>query len=71
MKSRPKLKTLNRFDLPVIIGMKISLCGAYMGMAHQCLDGSKVVPIIQEGRSKGMTNNMGMDSLLNQSPLCH
>jgi hypothetical protein len=71
MKSYPKLEALNRFHLPVIIGMKISLCGANMGMAHQSLDGSKIIPIIQKGRGKGMTDNMGMNPLLNQSLFCH
>ena len=70
MKSYPKLEALNRFHLPVIIGMEIPLCGANMGMAHQSLDGSKIIPIIQKGRGKGVPHYMGMDSLLNQSPLC-
>jgi len=34
--------------------MKISLCGANMGMAHQSLDGSKVIPIIQKGRGESV-----------------
>jgi hypothetical protein len=39
-------------------------------MAHQSLDGSKIIPIIQKGRGKGVPHYVGMDSLLNQSPLC-
>ena len=37
-----------------------------MGMAHQSLDGSKVVPIIQKGCREGITDNVGMNSLLDQ-----
>ena len=42
-----------------------------MGMAHQSLDGSKVIPIIQKGRGKGVTDNMGMNPLLDQRFLRH
>jgi hypothetical protein len=66
MESCPKLKALDRFHFPVIIGMKISLRGADMGMAHQSLDGPQIIPIIQEGRGEGMPDHMRMNPLLNQ-----
>jgi hypothetical protein len=66
----PKLQALNRFHLPVIVGMEIPLCGANMGMAHQSLDGSKIIPIIQKGRGKGVPNYMRMNPFLDQGLLC-
>ncbi len=42
-----------------------------MGMAHQSLDGSKIIPIIQKGSGKGVPHYMGMNPLLDQGPLCH
>ena len=60
----PELQTLNRFHFPVSIRMKISLRGANMGMPHQSLNGSKVIPIVQEGGRKGVPHYMRMDSLL-------
>ena len=38
-----------------------------MGMAHQSLDGSKIIPIIQKGRGKGMPHHVRMNPLLDQS----
>ena len=37
-----------------------------MGMAHQGLDGSEAISIIQKGRGKGMSDHMGMDPPLDQ-----
>jgi hypothetical protein len=50
----PKLQTLNRLHLPVIRAVEIRLCGPNVWVAHQGLNGSKVIPIIQKGRRKGV-----------------
>jgi hypothetical protein len=52
--SHPKLKALDRLHLPVVGAVEICLRGANMGMAHQRLDGSKIISIIQKGRGEGM-----------------
>ena len=33
-----------------------------MGMARQSLNRSEIIPFVQEGSGKGMTDHMGMDS---------
>lgn len=40
-------------------------------MAHQNLDGSKLIPIIQEGGSKWMPDYMRVNPFLNESPFRH
>jgi hypothetical protein len=35
-----------------------------MGMAHQSLDGSKIISIIQKGRGEGMPHDVRMNPLL-------
>ncbi len=68
--SYPELKALYRLHLPVIIGMEIPFRRANVGMSHQSLDGPQIIPIIKKRRGKGMPHHVGMDSLLDQSPLC-
>ena len=65
--SYPKLETLNRFHFPVIIGMEIPLCGANMGMAHQTLNGSKVIPIVQKGRGEGVPHHVGINPVFDRA----
>jgi hypothetical protein len=48
------LKALDRLYLPVIGAVEICLRGANMGMAHQSLDGSKIIPIIEKRRGEGV-----------------
>ena len=67
MKSYPKLEALNCFHLPVIRAVEIRLRSANMGMAHQSLDGSKIIPIIQKGRGEGVPHDVRMNPLLDQS----
>ena len=55
----PNLEALDRFNLSVVIGMKVSFCGADMGMTHQSLDGPKIIFIIQKGRGKGLSHSGG------------
>ena len=57
-------------SFPVICAVEICLRGANMGMAHESLNGPKVIPVVQKGRGERMPHDMGMDSLLDQSPLC-
>ena len=40
-------------------------------MAHQRLNGFKVIPVIQKGRGEGMPHHMGMNPLLDQGLFCH
>ena len=63
----PKLQTLDGLNLSVIGAVEIRLRSADMGMAHQSLNGSKVVPIIQEGSRKGVPHYVRMNPLLDQS----
>ena len=69
--SHPKLEALNRLHLPVIRAVEICLRGPDMGMAHQSLNGSEVIPLIQEGRGKGMPHDMRMNPLLDQGLFRH
>jgi hypothetical protein len=65
-----KLQTPDRLNLPVIAAVKIPFRGANMRMTHQTLNRPEIIPFIQKGRSEGMSHDDGMNSLLNQSPLC-
>ena len=62
----PKLKAPNRLHLPVIGAVEIRLRGADVRMAHQSLNGSKVIPVIQEGSGEGMPDHMRMNPLADQ-----
>jgi hypothetical protein len=55
----PKSKAPDRFHLPVIRAVEIPFCGANVGMAHQSLDGSKVISIVQKGSGEGMPDHIG------------
>jgi hypothetical protein len=57
--SHPKLKALDRLHLPVIGAVEIRLRGANVRMTHQRLNGSKVIPVIQEGRSESRNKDNG------------
>ena len=52
--SHPKLKALYRLNLPIVRAVEIYLRGGNMGMAHQSLDGSKIIPIIEKRRGEGV-----------------
>jgi hypothetical protein len=54
--SHPELQALYRLHLPVISAVEIRLRGADVRMAHQSLDGSKVIPVVEERRGKGMAD---------------
>ena len=71
MKSYPELKAIYRFHLPVVVTVEICLRGANMRMAHERLNRSKIIPIIQKGRGKRMPHHVGMDPLLDQSFFYH
>ena len=62
----PKLKTLNRLHLTIICAVEIPFSGANVGMAHQSLNGSKIIPIIQKGRGKGVPHHVRMNLFLDQ-----
>jgi len=40
-------------------------------MTHQGLNGSEIIPIIQERRRESVPHHMGMDSLMNQCFFYH
>ncbi len=69
--STPELQAMYRLHFSIIRAVEIRLRGPYVGMAHQGLDGFKVVPIIQEGRGEGMPHDVGVNPLLNQSLFYH
>ena len=69
--SYPELQTLDRLHLPIIRAVKIPLSRADVGVAHQSLNGFKIVPIVQKGSCKGMPEDMRMDSLSDQSLFRH
>ena len=59
MESYPKLQAPNRFHLPIIRTVEIPFGSANVRMAHQSLDGTKVIPIIQKGRGEGRNKDKG------------
>ncbi len=62
MASYPEFQALNRFHLPVIRAMEISLRGANMRMTHERLNRSKIISFIQESSGEGMTDCDGSES---------
>jgi hypothetical protein len=66
-KTLPKLKPLDRLYLPVVCAMEIRLYSANVGMPHQSLHRSKVIPFIQKGSGESMTHHMETNPFMNQS----
>ena len=71
LESYPKLEAPYCLHLPVIRAVEIPLCGANMGMAHESLNGSEVIPVVQEGISEGVPHHMRVNPLLNQGLARH
>jgi hypothetical protein len=64
VESYPELETPYCFHLPVVRAVEIRLRGANVRMAHQSLNGSEVIPVIQEGSGEGVPHHMGVNPLL-------
>ena len=62
----PKSQTPDRLHLPVLRAVQIRLRCPNVRMAHQSLNGSEIIPVVQKGRSKGMTHHVGMNPLVDQ-----
>ncbi len=62
----PEFDTADSLHLPIIRAVKVRFGGFDMRMAHQTLNGPKVIPLIQKSSRKGMAHNMGMDPFSDQ-----
>ena len=62
----PKLRAPNCLHLMVIRAVEIPFRCANVRVAHQGVNGSKVIPIIQEGRGESVPHDRGMNPLLDQ-----
>ena len=57
--------------LPLIRAVEICLRSTNVRVAHQNLDGSKVIPVIQKGCPEGMPHYMRVNPLFDQSLFYH
>jgi hypothetical protein len=71
VESYPELEIPYCLLLTVNGAMEISLRCPDMGVTHQLRDGSKVIPLVQEGCGKRMPHHMGVNPLLNQGLARH
>jgi hypothetical protein len=65
------LQGLDRFDLSIVRAVKITFGRPNMRMSHQCLNGSKVIPVIQKGCGKGVPDHMRTNLFPNESLFRH
>ena len=66
--SHSKLEASDRLNLPVVRAMQIPFPSPDVGMAHRSLNGSEVIPFVQKGSGEGMSHDVRVNPLLDQSP---